>query len=454
MLQKISHLNISKALVLLSLITVPAITTAHMAMNEPCPRYGNNGPNCPSPPSGQSYDYNIKAPIGTKEGIDQPLCKFSVPYEEPVAVWNAGESVKVSFMPNSAAHGGGHCQFSISYDGGSTFAVIHNVLKHCFCNGPNGGNTASVLSYDIPLPAHLPSGRAIFAWSWVNALGNREFYMNCADVQIKAHPDHSSSTQYTGPEMLVANYGADYPVIEEFNGNYDTGIEFYQQQKNITVGPSASNNSAGAGYSAKQPEAVAPEKQSQNIREAQQSLAQPFLPATQVAYSAPLQQSIPPPADAAAAPYSTPLAVAEVEPQVTHLAPAYSAISASKLSYHALPSSAPRRVYYANRHPKMRKLLSPVKHLRIATSSPRIQNSVSTERVDDGSSSSSSTNTKSTSSEKSPCANHGDMRCSKEGTGYDVCVFGKWVSMPCAAGTECSVGDNDTSPRCNWPKQK
>lgn len=44
-----------------------------------------------------------------------------------------------------------------------------------------------VASFDWPvsLPANLPScERCTFAWTWINAVGNREFYMNCADIKI------------------------------------------------------------------------------------------------------------------------------------------------------------------------------------------------------------------------------------------------------------------------------
>ncbi|KAJ1728032.1 hypothetical protein LPJ61_004260, partial [Coemansia biformis] len=63
--------------------------------------------------------------------------------------------------------------------------------------------------------------KAIFAWSWVNASGNREFYMNCADITIAG-----TSKSFTGKNITIANYPG-YPTIKEFIGNYDTGIEYY-----------------------------------------------------------------------------------------------------------------------------------------------------------------------------------------------------------------------------------
>ncbi|KAJ2688921.1 hypothetical protein IWW39_001883 [Coemansia spiralis] len=131
----------------------------------------------------------------------------------------------------------------MSYDGGKTFAVIHRELQYCFVGKKPSGTTneVSVSSYTFDLPKDLPSSdKAIFAWSWVNASGNREFYMNCADVAIKG----GSSNSYTGTEMVIANYG-DFPLINEFNGNYENGMDLYKNAKRITVSPSGAKSSGG-----------------------------------------------------------------------------------------------------------------------------------------------------------------------------------------------------------------
>ncbi|KAJ1861973.1 hypothetical protein LPJ73_000890 [Coemansia sp. RSA 2703] len=73
------------------------------------------------------------------------------------------------------------------------------------------------------LPANLPgTSHAIFAWTWVNAVGNREFYNNCGDIAIKG-----AAGSYTGKKMTIANYGPGYPVIPEFLGSYETGVSYY-----------------------------------------------------------------------------------------------------------------------------------------------------------------------------------------------------------------------------------
>ncbi|KAJ2459899.1 hypothetical protein GGI03_005424 [Coemansia sp. RSA 2337] len=223
------------------LVLAMLATTAmsHVSMKSPCVRYTPFCDSCPELPPGQSMDNNINAPIGTHESISQPLCKYTTPYAKPAAHWTAGSTVSVEFNPHAAVHGGGHAEFSLSYDMGNTFVVIHRELRYCFTGGPSSSNTGTQLSYSIPLPADLPSGdRVVFAWTWVNAIGNREFYMNCADVAISGKDGGS----FSGPQMLVANYGPDTPLIPEFNGNYETGIDLYNSKPIVTVTGSSYNN--------------------------------------------------------------------------------------------------------------------------------------------------------------------------------------------------------------------
>ncbi|KAJ2891903.1 hypothetical protein IWW38_003428 [Coemansia aciculifera] len=211
-----------------------ATVSAHMAMIEPCTRYTPHNPKCPALPAGASLDYNLKSPLG----VDQALCKYTTPYATPVETWTAGQSISVQFDSGGAAHGGGHCEFSLSYDGGKTFVVIHQELQYCFFGAPSGGNSASILSYTFNLPANVPSSNnVVFSWTWVNAIGNREFYMNCADVAIVG----GSASSFTGKQMTIANHNG-YPTIPEFNGDYTTGLQYYSNSTTITVTGSGSSS--------------------------------------------------------------------------------------------------------------------------------------------------------------------------------------------------------------------
>ncbi|KAL8279131.1 hypothetical protein RQP46_008387 [Phenoliferia psychrophenolica] len=108
----------------------------------------------------------------------------------PVATLEAGTNFQVN-MTGSATHGGGSCQFALSYDQGKTFAVIASVIGGC----------PLAEAYTIPVPKDVPAGtKALFAWTWQNLVGNREEYMNCAVVDVKG-----TSKSYTGPGLFRAN---------------------------------------------------------------------------------------------------------------------------------------------------------------------------------------------------------------------------------------------------------
>ncbi|KAJ1954660.1 hypothetical protein EC988_002311 [Linderina pennispora] len=229
-----------------SFMTLAAAASAHMQVTYPCPRFSPHCATTPALPPGESLNYNLASPIGSGGDILAPLCHSQTAWPQVNEKWTAGQSITVKFAQGGAAHGGGHCEFSLSYDGGKTFVVIHQELKHCFVGSASSSNTANTLSYTFNLPSDLPgTDHAVFAWSWVNAVGNREFYMDCADVSISG-----SSKSFTGKEMTIANYGSNYPTIGEFNGNYDTGLDVYSKAKQITVtGNGSSSGSSGASGS-------------------------------------------------------------------------------------------------------------------------------------------------------------------------------------------------------------
>lgn len=208
--------------------------TAHMAIRMPCPRYNAHGIDCPELPPNTTVDWTQIEPIGTSDKIFYPLCKHPVPYKNHSAVWRPGQAVDIEFH-GKAAHSGGHSEFSISYDNATTFVVVHQELRYMFMDGRAPWiitNLPRQLKYSFKLPDGLPgSDNAVFAWSWVNASGNREFYMNCVDVKIEGPPG-----TFSGKPMTVANYGPGYPEIPEFGRNYETGIELFTINfRNVTV---------------------------------------------------------------------------------------------------------------------------------------------------------------------------------------------------------------------------
>jgi hypothetical protein len=118
----------------------------------------------------------------------------------------AGDTVFVNFTIG-ADHYGGTCQFSVTYDDPppadkSRWKTIYTIVGGCpvsrtdkslHANLPaagfdsdgrpaikgcgNGHDLDCVREFDIPFPRDMPNGKATFAWTWFNYVGNREMYM-------------------------------------------------------------------------------------------------------------------------------------------------------------------------------------------------------------------------------------------------------------------------------------
>ncbi|KAF9096102.1 hypothetical protein BGX27_001172, partial [Mortierella sp. AM989] len=81
------------------------------------------------------------------------------------------------------------------------------------------------------IPSDAPSGKVTFMWLWNNAVGNRELYSNCADIEIKG----TNGGKLTGVEPLIANYGPSSVYIGEFSSGQNDGREEFAKRKPITV---------------------------------------------------------------------------------------------------------------------------------------------------------------------------------------------------------------------------
>ncbi|KAM0721294.1 hypothetical protein Q7P37_003582 [Cladosporium fusiforme] len=118
-------------------------------------------------------DYSISSPLSSS-GSTYPCKGYqNDPDQAPAVTYTAGETYNVT-LSGSATHGGGSCQLSLSYDQGETFRVIKSIIGGC----------PEQPSYNFTVPSYAPDGEALFAWSWQNKIGNREFYMDCSVVQV------------------------------------------------------------------------------------------------------------------------------------------------------------------------------------------------------------------------------------------------------------------------------
>ncbi|EPS44930.1 hypothetical protein H072_1087 [Dactylellina haptotyla CBS 200.50] len=114
--------------------------------------------------------------------------------------WKAGQEASfvidtiatAELNPAIAAHGGGSCQASISFDGGATFRVLRSFIGDCPRNTA-GNSVTGDQGFTFTVPEDAPAGNAIFSWTWFAAIANREMYMDCAFVKIEnANPNPDS----------------------------------------------------------------------------------------------------------------------------------------------------------------------------------------------------------------------------------------------------------------------
>ncbi|RKP37826.1 hypothetical protein BJ085DRAFT_18417, partial [Dimargaris cristalligena] len=137
-------------------------------------------------------DYDSASPIASDGVASMPLCRY--PKGETVSTFKAGETISLK-MNNGAVHGGGHCEVSISIND-KDFVSIRTKLTKCMVDVEGVSLTAVI-------PATAPTlAKATLAWTWINATGNREFYMNCIDVSIEGVAGGS----IVGPLIVLANY--------------------------------------------------------------------------------------------------------------------------------------------------------------------------------------------------------------------------------------------------------
>lgn len=181
------------------LATLAASASAHLILHSPVPFAFEDSANRQAPLEPEQFP------------CKQPSGAYAVTEMNKVA---AGDSLSVQIM-GGATHGGGSCQFSITTDTkpnkDSQWKVLHSQIHGCL-GGPNNlnmsPNAEDLGNPKIPvkIPADLPAGQYTFAWSWFNKMGNREFYMNCAPLEVSGGSGGDVSKVLGGlPDMFVAN---------------------------------------------------------------------------------------------------------------------------------------------------------------------------------------------------------------------------------------------------------
>ncbi|KAI1817647.1 hypothetical protein GGS20DRAFT_508534 [Poronia punctata] len=182
---------------------------AHMTISDPIALTHKDNPNTLP----EHIDYSITSPLEP----GQFPCKghldlLGTSEATPVKTYSPGQKATMA-VEGSAIHNGGSCQISLSYDKGQTFKVIKSYIGNC----PTFGGV-----YDFTIPEDAPEGdEVVFAWTWVNKTGNREFYMSCSVVSIKGgNGAKRSSLGRRGvafddlPTVFEANLGGEYCTKE------------------------------------------------------------------------------------------------------------------------------------------------------------------------------------------------------------------------------------------------
>ncbi|OQO13050.1 hypothetical protein B0A48_02514 [Cryoendolithus antarcticus] len=149
------------------LLLPPAL--CHMQLSWPYPLHSKYNPSTPE----ALIDYSMTEPLDAS-GSNFPCKNYHLNADRtPVVTYTAGSRYNIT-LEGSATHLGGSCQLSLSYDEGKTFKVIKSIIGGC----------PLTPSYDFTVPEFVPAGNALFAWTWQNHEGNREFYMNCAAIEV------------------------------------------------------------------------------------------------------------------------------------------------------------------------------------------------------------------------------------------------------------------------------
>ncbi|KAF5017331.1 hypothetical protein F66182_10760 [Fusarium sp. NRRL 66182] len=179
-----------------TVLGLAGLVQAHMEMTYPPPFKSKHNPN-----SGWDIDYSMTSPL-SPSGNNFP-CKgyhslFGTAAGAPTATWTAGQQYSMT-IAGGADHGGGSCQASLSFDRGKTWIVIQSYIGNC--------PASPSASFRFTLPVDTPAGNALFAWTWFNRIGNREMYMNCAAITVKAGKGTPKTPLRNRPTIFVANVG-------------------------------------------------------------------------------------------------------------------------------------------------------------------------------------------------------------------------------------------------------
>ncbi|KAE8142430.1 hypothetical protein BDV38DRAFT_124856 [Aspergillus pseudotamarii] len=206
--------------------------SAHMQMSKPYPIRSPLNKDADG-----EKDYSYTNPLSTS-GSDYPCKGYANDPFNSVATYSPGQEYEIE-LQGSATHGGGSCQIGLSYDKGETFHVIHSILGGCPIEK----------KYKFTVPSDAPNGEALLSWTWFNKVGNREMYMNCAQVTIGGSAAKRAQTNALSRRDSFDSL----PEIFQANNNGPGKCTTTEgEEVNFPLpGPSKEGSLSGKGYTCK-----------------------------------------------------------------------------------------------------------------------------------------------------------------------------------------------------------
>ncbi|OTA31947.1 hypothetical protein BTJ68_08814 [Hortaea werneckii EXF-2000] len=181
---------------LIATLGLPYTTNAHLFIQSPTPIEGS-APKDPLDASGSNFPcHGVSLPSSGGQKMA------------------AGSSQVLAFAlgdgANTAVHGGGSCQLSVTYetepaaikDPSNWHGPQGTYSGALACSDPKTNGVDCVNSFNFTIPTGMKSGAATLGWTWFNSVGNREMYMNCASIDIEGGDGSEMSDL---PSMFVAN---------------------------------------------------------------------------------------------------------------------------------------------------------------------------------------------------------------------------------------------------------
>lgn len=187
--------TMNKATLFAAVLAMASSASAHIFIETPVPFSGVS--KSPLEPSGSNFP-----------------CQGSGYQITSMNEWAVGSKQTISFpIDQTATHGGGSCQVSVTKDEkptkDSVWKVIHSIEGGCPTSDSKGNldtDPGTLGKYDFEVPAELPEGKMTMAWTWFNKVGNREMYMNCAPINVSG----GTGKGFDGlPDMVTCNIAGD-----------------------------------------------------------------------------------------------------------------------------------------------------------------------------------------------------------------------------------------------------